>query len=291
MTEASIDKKALDRYLSKTDVWGMAFGCMVGWGVFAMPGTTFLPVGGPAGTVLAMLIGMVIMMIIAGNFSYLMGRTAITGGVYSYTKEAFGRDHAFISSWFLCLSYLTIVFLNGTALFFVIRILLSDSLQGSPSYSIAGNNIYLGEAAVSVLVLVGVGILFVVAKPLLQKLHTVLAIVMFVGIAMITAACLPHAVASGAVTDFGTLGLNRGYAVFSLIILAPWAFVGFEVTAFDTAHFKFPAKNTKIVLLISLIAAAFAYAVRSSWNSCPRTFAESTMACRPISRSPSTWKT
>ena len=49
--------KPLDRYLSPVDVWAMAFGCMVGWGVFAMPGTTFLPVAGPAGTLIAMLIG------------------------------------------------------------------------------------------------------------------------------------------------------------------------------------------------------------------------------------------
>ena len=28
--------KPLDRYLSPLDVWAMAFGCMVGWGVFAM---------------------------------------------------------------------------------------------------------------------------------------------------------------------------------------------------------------------------------------------------------------
>ena len=94
-------QKALDRYLSKTDVWALAFGCMVGWGVFAMPGTTFLPVAGPAGTIPAICAGAVIMLIISSNFSYLMGRSAITGGVYSYTKEAFGRDHAFLSSWFL----------------------------------------------------------------------------------------------------------------------------------------------------------------------------------------------
>ena len=51
------EKKGLDRYLGQTDVWAMAFGCMVGWGVFAMPGTTFLPVAGPMGTLIAMLIG------------------------------------------------------------------------------------------------------------------------------------------------------------------------------------------------------------------------------------------
>lgn len=63
-------------------------------GAFAMPGNTFLPVAGPAGTLISMLIGMAIMLVIGSSFSYLMGRTSITGGVYSYTKEAFGRDHA-----------------------------------------------------------------------------------------------------------------------------------------------------------------------------------------------------
>ena len=75
--------KALDRYLSPIDVWAMAFGIMVGWGVFAMPGNTFLPVAGPAGTLLAMVIGMIITLVIGSNFSYLMGHSAITGGLYS----------------------------------------------------------------------------------------------------------------------------------------------------------------------------------------------------------------
>ncbi|MGX8775231.1 MAG: amino acid permease, partial [Bacillota bacterium] len=113
--------KALDRYLAPIDVWGIAFGCMVGWGVFAMPGNTFLPLAGPAGTLIAMVIGTIIILIVGSNVSYFMGRTSITGGIYSYTKEAFGRDHAFLSTWFLCLSYLTIVFLNGTALLYVVR--------------------------------------------------------------------------------------------------------------------------------------------------------------------------
>ncbi len=183
--------KALDRYLSPTDVWAMAFGCMVGWGVFAMPGTTFLPVAGPAGTLIAMLIGMGIMLIIGANFSFLMRRSAITGGVYSYTKEAFGRDHAFLSCWFLCLSYLTIVFLNGTALFFIVRTLFADTAHSGFHYTVAGNDIYLGETLVSALVLAGVGALFICAKPLLQRLHTILGIVLFIGIAATAACCIP----------------------------------------------------------------------------------------------------
>ena len=207
--------KPLDRYLSKLDVWGMAFGCMVGWGVFAMPGNTFLPVAGPAGTVIAMAIGMVIMLVIAGNFSYLMGRSSITGGVYSYTKEAFGRDHAFLSSWFLCLSYLTIVFLNGTAMFFIVRILFSGAAQSGFHYTVAGNTIYLGETIVSVLVLAGIGMLFVAAKPALQRILTVLAVVLAVGITVIAVFCFPSALQNGALTTFGSGAVDRGYAMSS----------------------------------------------------------------------------
>ena len=70
--DMNLDKQnkltALDRYLSPLDVWAMAFGVMVGWGTFVMPGTTFLPVAGPAGTIIALLIGMLIMLVIAKNF-------------------------------------------------------------------------------------------------------------------------------------------------------------------------------------------------------------------------------
>ena len=33
--------KPTDRYLSPLDVWAMSLGCMVGWGVFAMPANAF----------------------------------------------------------------------------------------------------------------------------------------------------------------------------------------------------------------------------------------------------------
>ena len=240
------NSQSLDRYLSRVDVWGIAFGCMVGWGVFAMPGNTFLPIAGPTGTLLAMGISMVIILLIGGNFSYLMGRTSITGGLYSYTKEAFGRDHAFLSSWFLCLSYLTIVFLNGTALFYIIRILFYNAIRDGISYTIAGNNIYLGETIVSALVLAGIGILFVTAKPMLQRLHSVLALVLFAGIIITAVFCLPAAISNGALHSFGLGSVSKGYAVFSIVILAPWAFVGFEMTSFDTAHFRFPIRKSRI---------------------------------------------
>ena len=61
--------QGFDRYLSPIDVWAMAFGCMIGWGAFVMPGTTFLPIAGPMGTVIAIAIGAVVMLIVGMSVS------------------------------------------------------------------------------------------------------------------------------------------------------------------------------------------------------------------------------
>ena len=182
----TLEKKTL----TSLDVWGIAFGCMVGWGTFVMPGTTFLPVAGPAGTIIAMTLGTLIMLIIGNNFAFLMKRSPGPGGIYKYTKDAFGRDHAFICSWFLCLSYLTIVFLNGTALFIVLKTLFGDLVQTGTYYTIAGNKIFLGELIVSFVVLAGIGGLLIVARTAMHRFNTVLALMLIAGILVLSVVCI-----------------------------------------------------------------------------------------------------
>ena len=191
-TDRTRDGTGLARYLSQMDVWAIAFGCIIGWGAFVMPGTTFLPIAGPGGTLAAMAVSAVIMLIIGRNYAYLMARRPGTGGVYAYTKECFGRDHAFLCSWFLSLSYLSIAFLNATALFLVARTLFGGALQVGPHYQVAGYEVYLAEVGLSVFALLSLGLLFILKKPLLQHLQTVLAVVLLLGAAIVTLACLPR---------------------------------------------------------------------------------------------------
>lgn len=247
--------------LSPYDVWAMAFGCMIGWGAFVMPGTTFLPIAGPAGTIISMCIGMLLMMVIGYNFSYLITHSSRAGGVYSYTKEAFGRDHAFLSSWFLCLSYLTIVFLNATAIFVVIRTVFGSSLQVGYSYTIAGNRVYLAEVGVSALALGLVALLFIAAQAALKRLHTILSFVLLAGITLTAVFCIPHARFSEVFSSFGTMGIDPAYACFSLVILAPWAFIGFDIVSFETTSFAFPAKRSKRIILLAIFVAGLSYIV------------------------------
>ena len=55
----------LNRYVTPAIAFSLAFGCAVGWGSFVMPGTTFLPIAGPLGAVLGIVVGGLVMLVIA----------------------------------------------------------------------------------------------------------------------------------------------------------------------------------------------------------------------------------
>ena len=247
------------KYLSPTDVWAVAFGCMIGWGVFVMPGTTYLPVGGPAGALASLALSAALMLVIGRNYSFLMERRPGTGGIYSYTKEAFGRDHAFVGSWFLSLSYLTIVFLNATALFIVGRIMFGSAMQAGIHYQIAGYEVYFSEIVLSAIVLVVTGVLFVYGKPILQKLQQILGIVLAAGIVLLSIIILPH-VDIGIVGEFAhDSSANPAMSIVALSLLAPWAFVGFDIVSLETAHFRFDVKKSWRIIALAICMAGLAY--------------------------------
>ena len=247
-----------NRYLSPLDVWAISFGCTVGWAAFMMPGSTFLPAAGPLGTLIGIAIGVVVMLVIGANVAFLMKHKPGTGGIYTYTKEILGRNHAFLCAWFLTLSYLAILFLNAISLFTVIRTVFGSSLQiGYRSYNIDGNVISLGEVGASIIALACVGLLFINAKPLLQHLQTILAILLLAGVLITAGFCLPHL---GSISgSFGTQGNSSPPAVFSIVMITPLVFFGFESVSLETVHFKFKVHLSKWIIIASLLMSGIAF--------------------------------
>ncbi|MBQ3417330.1 MAG: APC family permease [Ruminococcus sp.] len=82
-------------YLSPLAAWALAFGCSVGWGAFVMPGTTFLPIAGPLGSVLGLLIGAFVMFVFGFCYHCLMKRYPDEGGIYTYSKKHWAVTTAF----------------------------------------------------------------------------------------------------------------------------------------------------------------------------------------------------
>ena len=222
-----------------------------------MPGTTFLPAAGPAGTVIAVSLSAAVMLVIAANYAYLMKCQPGIGGVYAYTKEAFGRDHAFISSWFLCLAYLSLIPQNATALALVSRALLGGTFQQGGNYKIAGYEVFLGEIGLSVALLVVIALLAIYCKPLLQKLQTFFGLLLMAGVLIISVAALPHVSLQAIFESYGTANPVQG--ILSIVILAPWAFVGFEVVSLETVHFKFSVQKSRLLIAVAILLGCFMY--------------------------------
>ena len=123
---------------SMLGAWALAFGCAVGWDSFTIPWTALLPTAGPLGVALGVLAGGLAMVVVAWNFHFLLNRTPGPGGVYEYAKKAFGVDHGFLCSWFLCLTYAAIVCGDATVIPLVAHYAFGDLHHLGPCWTVGG---------------------------------------------------------------------------------------------------------------------------------------------------------
>ena len=244
-------------YLTSLGAFALAFGCSVGWGAFVMPGTTFLPLAGPVGTSVGIFLGALVMLIIAANYHYLIGIYPDGGGAYTYTKQCFGYDHGFLSAWFLILTYIAIIWANGTALPLIARTLLGSFFQFGFHYRIAGFDIYMGEILL-VLASFFIGMFVCLRRSLAMHTQIVMAFLLLFGAAVCFAAGMTKGGGGIMKPDFAPDHSAFG-GTFTIFALAPWAFVGFESISHSALEARFPLKRAFRIMAIALLAAGAAY--------------------------------
>ena len=250
----------LQRRLSPLAVWALSFGCSVGWGSFVMPGTTFLPIAGPLGTAVGIAIGAAVMLLIGVNYSFLMNRHPDAGGTFTYVKSALGYDHAYLSAWFLGLVYLAIIWANATALTLICRNIFGDALCFGFHYAIAGYDIYLGEILLSVATVLICGFLCLQGNSVASTVQIVMAILLILGICIGFIAAFFRAGATAPTLQPRCSPDNpSGVGILFIVLLAPWAFAGFESVSNSAEEFRFPVKKTLRILIIGLVTSALAY--------------------------------
>ncbi|MBQ9281355.1 MAG: amino acid permease [Treponema sp.] len=251
-------------------IWAVSFGCIVGWGAFVMPGTTFLPIAGPRGTIIAMFFGAAIIMVIAANFHNLMNRSSSTGGVFAYTKEVFGYDHSLMCVWSIVLAYISILWANATAIPLIARFLFGPIFQWGFKYTVAGYDVFLGEILVTLLVIAFFGILSAKSHRIVRLLQTTLAVILFAGVTV----CFFIALVKSRISPvdlfsppFGT-GIQGAKHPFlqtlNIIALAPWAFIGFCTVSLlpgnsEFSDGSFPRKKSFAIMAGAILAGMIAY--------------------------------
>ena len=214
------------RRLSPFTLWALAFGCCIGWGSFLMPGTTFLPTAGTAGTAIAILLGALVMIPIAYNYHFVMQRKSNEGGVFAFTKEIFDNDNAFFCAWFLWIAYVSLLWANSTAVTLMGRNIIGDTLQIGFHYNFAGYDVYCGEVIFTIILLWFFGVLFARVNFLSESLVRIAAVVLFVGV--ITCFVTAVNVAPESPRFFFADDNPPWKQVCIILALIPWAFIGFE---------------------------------------------------------------
>ena len=284
-----IENKSLQRHLSPMHVWALAFGCIIGWGSFVNPGKKFLPNSGVAGTAIAMAMGAIVMIIIACSYAYMIPKYPKAGGEFTFTKECFGRNMAFICGWFLIAAYLTNVPMNSTAIGLIVDGLdgAADILKFGFHYTIAGFEIYFGEMIFAMLILALFAILNVFGVKKAGFVQTILSSLLVVSVFTLAIAALisaktkginmqpiwgfdkSAAMAAGATTEnisqfekAGTAGIIS--AILATFAIAPWAYVGFDTIPQAAEEFKFSYKKVIGIMVIAILFGCFVYTTNNT---------------------------
>lgn len=274
----------LKRQLNPMHVWAIAFGCVIGWGSFINPGKKFLPNSGVAGTAIAMVLGALVMIIIAFSYAYMVPKYPRAGGEFTFTKNCFGKNLAFICGWFLVAAYLTNVPMNSTAIGLIV-----DGLDGSADilkfgfhYSIAGFEIYLGEMLLATAILLFFGYLNIIGVHKAAFVQTVLSVLLVTCVfALFLGAIFSSeaqginmqpiwgfdknaAMAAGATTaNIGEYAHTGARGILSAILatfaIAPWAYVGFDTIPQAAEEFNFSFKKVSFIMFIAIAFGCFVY--------------------------------
>ena len=274
----------LQRSLSPMHVWAIAFGCVIGWGSFINPGKKFLSTSGVAGTAIAMVLGAAVMIIIAFSYAYMVPKYPKAGGEFTFTKNCFGKNSAFICGWFLVVAYLTNVPMNSTAIGLIVDGLdgTVDLLKFGFHYSIAGFDIYMGEMLLAMSILILFGWLNIIGvkkagfvQTILSTLLVVCVFTLFIA-AMVSskakginmqpvwgfdkkAAMAANATSAG-IGEYahkGTAGILG--AILATFAIAPWAYVGFDAIPQAAEEFNFNFKKVSFIMIIAIVFGCFVY--------------------------------
>ena len=254
-----LDNPHLSTYLSPIAVWALAFGCAVGWGSFVMPGTTFLPIAGPLGTALGILTGGAIMLIVGVNYSRLMNRYPDSGGAYTFAKEILGGDHGFLCAWILLLTYIAIIWANSTAASLIVRNLLGDVLFFGFSYEIADYTVYFGEVLLAVALIAITCLICALGKRLAKWIQIICAVLLFGFVSACFIAVIIHRGGFAGMEPLFRASPSPSAQVFSIVILAPWAFIGFESVSHSAGEFNFKKKKIFPIIVVALVTSAMVY--------------------------------
>ena len=227
-TQDGVSRLALEKHISPIGAWALSIGTTIGWGSMVVTGNTYLSHAGPLGSSLGILFGMLVMLLIARNYYYMLMRYPESGGGYTYVKVAFGYDYGFLTAWFMMLTYVAIFWANATSVPLFARYFFGDVLRFGFHYSIFNYEIYFGEILITIVAILLIGLLCIKCKRLSVAVVIAMALVFTIGIVVCFAVSVGRIEGAKTLEPLFVPGGNIFAQVMSVASMSSWAFIGFE---------------------------------------------------------------
>ena len=263
-----MSNKANIKSISILGAFALSIGTAIGWGSFVVTGSSFVSKAGPLGSMIGLIIGMLIMLVVAYNYHYMMNKYPDTnGGIYSFAKYTIGSDHAFLVSWFLIITYSAILWANASSFALFAGYISKFCFDGVNifefgfHYVIAGYDVWLGEILLCAFFVFLFGGLCLLNKKITTNIQFGLAAI-FIAIIIagfIIAAIMHQGGVESYKPDFAPTKENGFLQIFRIITMTPWAFIGFESISHSSKNFTFAHRHVFKIFLVSLVVSAIIY--------------------------------
>lgn len=251
-------KSKFDKVMGAWDILVIAFGAMIGWGWVINSGD-WITTAGFAGSIIAMLIGGVMVFFVGLTYAELTSAMPQCGGEHVFSYRAMGPTGSFVCTWMIILGYVATSAFEATALPTVIKYLFPEFNQVY-LYSIAGKDIYLTTILLGVGVAVLITFINIRGAKTAAILQTVLtAIIAIAGILLVVGSAVngDGANITGQMWESGT-GTTLG-SVFKVACMTPFLFIGFDVIPQAAEEINVPYKKIGKIMLLSIFLAVAWY--------------------------------
>ncbi len=251
----------MEKKVSRLGLVTLSIGGMVGWGAFMQPGLTFIPKAGVLSTMIAMLIGVVMVSTIATCYGIILNKMPdANGGEYSYSKLAFSERHTFVVGWFLLIVFIGIVALNATSFALVFKDVLYPNANFIELYQVAGAPVTLGEAIITILVI------FVFSWFMIKGVKAVVHIQNVVTVALIIIVSLIFFLGLRQM-DFSAAPLGVHFRqnqisfseIITILVITPWAYYGVSNIPKVANEAELPYKEVVFLTILSLVCGFIIY--------------------------------
>jgi amino acid transporter len=238
-----MEKPKLIRAIGRWDLTAIAINTVIGAGIFGLPAKVTALIG--SYSLIAFLICALIVGFMVLCFAEVSSRFRDTGGMYLYTREAFGPVIGFEVGWLYWIVRVTTFAANANLLLSYLGFFYPSANQGT---------VRVVLISLILLVLTAVNIAGVRESVILTNFFTVgkiapLLVFASVGLFFIQ----PANFTFGEVPAYGTAS--------SAVLLLIYAFVGFEAAVIPAGETRDPQKNVPRALLTALGVVAVLYIV------------------------------